>query len=181
MIQETSMQSSIWYTKLWVDPSNCALCNLCVPNLGLRPLLVLAVTAHTAPQSVPAVCISSCQSVCTHKSTHLFFLFVETIKVHEKQGKSSIWRNGMTEELIKLACIHHAKHCQFKIRSVGCLAPGKVKRSNVYLNKPLCLCTHSVSVLLWRRKVTLTLSLSLIHIWRCRRDPQCRSRWSPYH
>ena len=23
--------------------------------------------------------------------------------------------------------------------------------------------------------------LSLIHIWRCRRDPQCRSRWSPYH
>ena len=25
------------------------------------------------------------------------------------------------------------------------------------------------------------LCLSLIHIWRCRRDPQCRSRWSPYH
>ena len=24
-------------------------------------------------------------------------------------------------------------------------------------------------------------NLSLIHIWRCRRDPQCRSRWSPYH
>ena len=23
--------------------------------------------------------------------------------------------------------------------------------------------------------------LSLIHIWRCRRLPQCRSRWSPYH
>ena len=25
------------------------------------------------------------------------------------------------------------------------------------------------------------LPLSLIHIWRCRRDPQCRSRWSPDH
>ena len=24
-------------------------------------------------------------------------------------------------------------------------------------------------------------SLSLIHIWRCRRDVLCRSRWSPYH
>ena len=26
-----------------------------------------------------------------------------------------------------------------------------------------------------------SLALSLIHIWRCRRDPQCRSRWSPDH
>ena len=25
------------------------------------------------------------------------------------------------------------------------------------------------------------LSLSLIHIWRCRRIERCRSRWSPYH
>ena len=25
------------------------------------------------------------------------------------------------------------------------------------------------------------LPLSLIHIWRCRRDVLCRSRWSPYH
>ena len=24
-------------------------------------------------------------------------------------------------------------------------------------------------------------TLSLIHIWRCRRASQCRSRWSPYH
>ena len=24
-------------------------------------------------------------------------------------------------------------------------------------------------------------SLSLIHIWRCRRRRECRSRWSPYH
>ena len=25
------------------------------------------------------------------------------------------------------------------------------------------------------------VSLSLIHIWRCRRRLRCRSRWSPYH
>ena len=30
----------------------------------------------------------------------------------------------------------------------------------------------------WRRTVC---SLSLIHIWRCRRSTLCRSRWSPYH
>ena len=33
--------------------------------------------------------------------------------------------------------------------------------------------------------MTLTMysaiELSLIHIWRCRRDVLCRSRWSPYH
>ena len=27
----------------------------------------------------------------------------------------------------------------------------------------------------------IVLSLSLIHIWRCRRSTLCRSRWSPYH
>ena len=27
----------------------------------------------------------------------------------------------------------------------------------------------------------LAVDLSLIHIWRCRRTPRCRSRWSPYH
>ena len=28
---------------------------------------------------------------------------------------------------------------------------------------------------------TTILTLSLIHIWRCRRSTLCRSRWSPYH
>ena len=30
-------------------------------------------------------------------------------------------------------------------------------------------------------KTTKCPSLSLIHIWRCRRSYACRSRWSPYH
>ena len=30
-------------------------------------------------------------------------------------------------------------------------------------------------------KIFLTICLSLIHIWRCRRNLPCRSRWSPYH
>ena len=29
--------------------------------------------------------------------------------------------------------------------------------------------------------ITNPLTLSLIHIWRCRRSTLCRSRWSPYH
>ena len=32
-----------------------------------------------------------------------------------------------------------------------------------------------------RRIEIITQSLSLIHIWRCRRYAVCRSRWSPYH
>ena len=31
------------------------------------------------------------------------------------------------------------------------------------------------------RNFTKSSSLSLIHIWRCRRIERCRSRWSPYH
>ena len=30
-------------------------------------------------------------------------------------------------------------------------------------------------------KCTVMYTLSLIHIWRCRRSTLCRSRWSPYH
>ena len=36
-------------------------------------------------------------------------------------------------------------------------------------------------LLLFFSQINTVLNLSLIHIWRCRRDPQCRSRWSPYH
>ena len=188
MIQETSMQSSIWYTlytKLWVDPSNCALCNLCVPNLGLRPLFIsaLALSDQQLQHTLHPKAYRSLHQqlpICLYTQINPSFFSLCVLKL-TRCMKSSICRNGTTEELIKLAFIHHAKRCQFKIKSVGCLALDKVKRSNVYLNKPLCLCTHSVSVLLWRRKVTLTLSrqweketvcvLSLIHIWRCRRWP----------
>ena len=34
----------------------------------------------------------------------------------------------------------------------------------------------------WRKEEPRTgVTLSLIHIWRCRRSTLCRSRWSPYH
>ena len=32
----------------------------------------------------------------------------------------------------------------------------------------------------WKTKLS-PATLSLIHIWRCRRIERCRSRWSPYH
>ena len=35
-------------------------------------------------------------------------------------------------------------------------------------------------LLTWKMWVNV-ISLSLIHIWRCRRLLRCRSRWSPYH
>ena len=48
-------------------------------------------------------------------------------------------------------------------------------------NISLQCCQHT---LLRRRKNShycLLQTLSLIHIWRCRRSTLCRSRWSPYH
>ena len=37
------------------------------------------------------------------------------------------------------------------------------------------------NVLLTSQVGYLVRPLSLIHIWRCRRRKECRSRWSPYH
>ena len=31
------------------------------------------------------------------------------------------------------------------------------------------------------KRLGILKDLSLIHIWRCRRRRECRSRWSPYH
>ena len=41
-------------------------------------------------------------------------------------------------------------------------------------------CAHCTSHSTAERELH-TVSLSLIHIWRCRRIERCRSRWSPYH
>ena len=64
---------------------------------------------------------------------------------------------------VSIRCIRYSKRCKFrpKMRQsmLGGLAPpvplGELERSPD--------------------------SLSLIHIWRCRRSYACRSRWSPYH
>ena len=45
-------------------------------------------------------------------------------------------------------------------------------------------CGSDGTLWLWRTAFVVfwvTLNLSLIHIWRCRRSTLCRSRWSPYH
>ena len=44
-----------------------------------------------------------------------------------------------------------------------------------YLRSSIFTPIRSLSLLL------VMISLSLIHIWRCRRIERCRSRWSPYH
>ena len=44
---------------------------------------------------------------------------------------------------------------------------------------------HGLASFAWRWVSNVTvvglMTLSLIHIWRCRRSTLCRSRWSPYH
>ena len=41
-------------------------------------------------------------------------------------------------------------------------------------------CTQLANRSKCRARIAI-LTLSLIHIWRCRRRLRCRSRWSPYH
>ena len=64
--------------------------------------------------------------------------------------------------------------CDTKVASLNPgRSGGKIFFSRVYFVCWLLFSVRSTPVLLqW---------LSLIHIWRCRRDVLCRSRWSPYH
>ena len=43
------------------------------------------------------------------------------------------------------------------------------------------LCQFWTIICMVFRTILILHSLSLIHIWRCRRLVECRSRWSPYH
>ena len=45
----------------------------------------------------------------------------------------------------------------------------------------VCVCVHKCVWCLYAAVYVCVCSLSLIHIWRCRRAVGCRSRWSPYH
>ena len=41
--------------------------------------------------------------------------------------------------------------------------------------------THPAIAVAELMRLLIDQYLSLIHIWRCRRSSECRSRWSPYH
>ena len=76
----------------------------------------------------------------------------------------------------------------FRLSEAGLLTIGRLAESgSVKLDRSLL----TALVDRWRPEtntfhlpcgeMTPTLQLSLIHIWRCRRLVECRSRWSPYH
>ena len=52
---------------------------------------------------------------------------------------------------------------------------------SLYLYFSLDFALHNPKILHLHIGYRIVLSLSLIHIWRCRRSTLCRSRWSPYH
>ena len=49
-----------------------------------------------------------------------------------------------------------------------------------YIKISLCMCPIDIDIS-ESNLMDSVQSLSLIHIWRCRRNSACRSRWSPYH
>ena len=67
---------------------------------------------------------------------------------------------------------------------LGVIDPEKLSS---HLNAIIILCILEILVANFTLKTKIIfhpwhhLSLSLIHIWRCRRIERCRSRWSPYH
>ena len=50
----------------------------------------------------------------------------------------------------------------------------------MWITKDISPCA-GIPVTLHCPSTVITIKLSLIHIWRCRRSTLCRSRWSPYH
>ena len=76
-------------------------------------------------------------------------------------------------------------HCLRVLRS-------RVRRIGIFLcSEPECMAIPMLSWAVFRSRapslrffflaVSISHTLSLIHIWRCRRAAACRSRWSPYH
>ena len=84
------------------------------------------------------------------------------------------------------------KHCENTIKTVTKSFPMYktilYSRRNTRRNLTFFICGSNVYT--EQNKTSLTFkwttlstvyTLSLIHIWRCRRSYACRSRWSPYH
>ena len=57
----------------------------------------------------------------------------------------------------------------------------RTQNSRLLLFSWLILLYTSNGIILVTNAVGRSETLSLIHIWRCRRRLRCRSRWSPYH
>ena len=127
---------------------------------------------------------------------------IVTPKSSTQQSKSPQISNLLTKFLIKHWQCRHRHFCKEQVKNwphyklVNCWddigkslaiqvwpTVGEKKgdplsiflRMRSYAVFPVCSYTIIVSA------TYPTQSLSLIHIWRCRRTPRCRSRWSPYH
>ena len=103
-----------------------------------------------------------------------FDKFIKLVKLCWLKGKRFILRKASShskEEVIPMR-YPWARECNSRLHTS--LLGGLV------LNRDSLLPPHVVLLIL-STKMDEGLSLSLIHIWRCRRIERCRSRWSPYH
>ena len=95
--------------------------------------------------------------------------------------------NSVTREISGPASIEPAR--SIKIES-ACFNPFRDLKNSIIVNGNMNSKTNGSTCIELPQPVNpsrkslksyLIISLSLIHIWRCRRYSLCRSRWSPYH
>ena len=151
--------------------------SMCVPASGVAPLSI----------SVPwGTLLNRCACTQIHKlvrlhrpALHLFKLLIEMIVcvyfINHASDHRIHWQfNGEFVAEINWSLFRGLLTMRFSVWMfiIVCLF---CFVCYLWLCKQDVLNSHDVSVC-WSFH-----TLSLIHIWRCRRDPQCRSRWSPYH
>ena len=140
-------------------------------------------------------------------STHLFhdvqclhYFFLRTISVsnrlfrnvqylHSSISRCSVFPLFFYDNLCLhsyVQCLHssfsrclYAKHLSPYLYFTNCSVSTPLFHDVQCLHSSISRC--SVFPLFFYDNLCFTISLSLIHIWRCRRYAVCRSRWSPYH
>ena len=95
------------------------------------------------------------------------------LKVHAKKSILVTGTNGKTSVISLLQ--HVMKSLGLKVKSIGNNGFPVLDHIEERLDY------FVIEVSSFQIERTKSLSLSLIHICRCRRSTLCRSRWSPYH
>ena len=138
-------------------------------------------------------CVCKCVCQCWYSSVQtLYILCIGTYKVahtHLICKKNNLLVSSVQYSSFR---IHIGTFCTCPKPSCNVQVNVKPSSTSLYLGwlelryntkyTHLHLYTKSFSIYLGLQFFSIpNISLSLIHIWRCRRSYACRSRWSPYH
>ena len=170
---------------------NTVLCTCMHPQTHLHPLDVPPFLLS----SILQYCALSCLHVCTHRYICILLMFLHPlvlqVTLYRKMPLKAISRLWGRFNQIELPVFLRRPLLSLYIWMFGCrLDEAEVEDLRHYKNlgeffrrelKPHVRPIDDDHVLVSHASVGMGWVLSLIHIWRCRREWSCRSRWSPYH